>query len=71
MLYTPKNIPLDAFIESYSALTRELFNVKDAVVRGLSAPRAKSAVMLFNLFYTHLYSLSRHDLQHQQEKSGG
>ena len=71
MLYTPKNIPLDAFVESYSALTRELFNVKNALVRGLAAPRAKSAVMLFNLFYTHLYTLSRHDLQHQREKSGG
>jgi radical SAM superfamily enzyme YgiQ (UPF0313 family) len=69
MLYTPKNIPLDAFVESYSALTREVFNVKNAVVRGVSAPRAKNAVMLFNLFYTHLYSLSRHDLQHQREKS--
>ncbi len=71
MLYTPKNISLDAFVESYSALTRELFTVKNALVRGVSAPRAKSAVMLFNLFYTHLYSLSRHDLLQQREKRGG
>ena len=71
MLYTPKNISLEAFIESYSTLTQELFTVKNAVVRGVSAPRAKSAVMLFNLFYTHLYTLSRHDLRHQQEKGDG
>ncbi len=68
MLYKPKNIPLDAFIESYSTLTRQVFNIKNAVTRGIAAPRAKSAVMLFNLFYAHLYSLSRHDLQHQLEK---
>jgi radical SAM superfamily enzyme YgiQ (UPF0313 family) len=70
MLYTPKNISLDAFVESYSALTRELFTVKNALVRGVSAPRAKSAVMLFNLFYTHLYKLSRHDLQHERKMGG-
>ncbi len=69
MLYLPKNIPLDAFIESYSALTRKVFTMKNSVIRGLSSPRAKSAVLLFNLFYTHLYGLSRQDLQHQREKS--
>ncbi|MEI7748617.1 MAG: B12-binding domain-containing radical SAM protein, partial [Chlorobiaceae bacterium] len=67
--YLPKNIPLDAFIESYSALTRKVFTMKKSVTRGLSAPRAKSAVMLFNLFYTHLYGLSRRDLQHQRENN--
>ncbi len=70
MLYSPKNIPLDLFVESYSDLTQKLFTVKNALTRGLSAPRAKSAVMLFNLFYTHLYALSRHDLRHQQEMDG-
>ncbi len=69
MLYLPKNIPLDAFIESYSALTRQVFSIKNALTRGMAAPRAKSAVMLFNLFYTHLYKLSRHDLRQQREKS--
>ena len=69
MLYLPKNIPLDAFIESYSTLTRKVFTMKNSVTRGLSAPRAKSAVMLFNLFYTHLYGLSRRDLQHQRENN--
>ena len=69
MLYTPKNIPLDAFIESYSALSRQIFTIKNSIARGLAAPSAKPAVLLFNLFYTHLYSLSRNDLQHQIEKS--
>ncbi len=69
MLYLPKNISLDAFIESYSTLTRKVFTIKNSVTRGLSAPRAKSAVMLFNLFYTHLYGLSRRDLQHQRENN--
>ncbi len=68
MLYTPKNIPLDGFIESYSALTREIFTIKNSIGRGMDAPRAKAAVLLFNLFYTHLYSLSRHDLKQQLEK---
>ena len=69
MLYTPKNIPLDAFIESYSELTRQIFTIKGSISRGFAAPRAKSAVLLFNLFYSHLYKLSRHDLQYQLEKS--
>ena len=68
MLYQPKNIPLDTFIESYSLLTRQVFTMKNALIRGFRAPRAKSAVMLFNLFYTHLYGLSRHDLQLQLAK---
>jgi radical SAM superfamily enzyme YgiQ (UPF0313 family) len=68
MLYTPKNIPLDAFIESYSTLTREIFSIKNSLGRGMDAPRVKAAVLLFNLFYTHLYSLSRHDLKQQLEK---
>jgi len=65
MLYKPKNIPLDAFIESYSNLTGKVFTIKNALIRGVAAPRAKSAVMLFNLFYSHLYRLSRHDLRRQ------
>jgi radical SAM superfamily enzyme YgiQ (UPF0313 family) len=69
MLYTPKNIPLDAFIESYSTLSRQIFTIKKSISRGLTAPSAKPAVLLFNLFYTHLYSLSRHDLQQQLERS--
>jgi radical SAM superfamily enzyme YgiQ (UPF0313 family) len=65
MLYRPKNISLPDFIESYSQLTRRIFNIKNSFRRGMSAPRAKTAVLFFNLFYTHLYSLSRQDLHRQ------
>jgi radical SAM superfamily enzyme YgiQ (UPF0313 family) len=69
MLYSPKNIPLDDFIESYSELTRKIFSVKNAIARGMTAPSAKTAVMLFNLFYTHLYGLSRQDLHFQKGRN--
>ncbi|NTU96275.1 MAG: B12-binding domain-containing radical SAM protein [Chlorobiaceae bacterium] len=65
MLYRPKNIPLDEFIGSYSELTGKIFSVKNSIARGFAAPGAKAAVLLFNLFYTHLYGLSRKDLQQQ------
>lgn len=65
MLYKPKNIPIEAFVESYSDLTRKVFSAPNALRRGLGAPSAKTAVLLFNLFYTHLYRLSRHDLRKQ------
>ena len=68
MLYRPRNIPLPEFIESYSELTRKVFNARNAVRRGLEAPSIKPAVLLFNLFYAHLYSLSRHDLRRQLER---
>jgi radical SAM superfamily enzyme YgiQ (UPF0313 family) len=68
MLYRPKNIPLDDFIESYADLTRKVFNIPNAIRRGLDAPGIKPAVLFFNLFYSHLYSLSRHDLQRQLER---
>jgi radical SAM superfamily enzyme YgiQ (UPF0313 family) len=68
MLYRPKNIPLPDFIESYSELTRRVFNVGNAIRRGVDAPSIKPAVLLFNLFYSHLYSLSRHDLKRQLER---
>ncbi|NTW68546.1 MAG: B12-binding domain-containing radical SAM protein [Chlorobiaceae bacterium] len=67
MLYQPKNIDLEAFVESYADLTRKIFTIKNSITRGFAAPSAKAAVMLFNLFYTHLYSLSRHDLRRQVE----
>jgi radical SAM superfamily enzyme YgiQ (UPF0313 family) len=67
MLYRPKNIPLPEFIESYSDLTRKVFNIGNAVRRGLEAPGINAAVLFFNLFYTHLYRLSRNDLQKQLE----
>ncbi|MBN1278356.1 MAG: B12-binding domain-containing radical SAM protein [Chlorobiaceae bacterium] len=65
MLYKPKRIPLDAFVDSYSTLTRELFTSAQSFRRGLGAPSAKTAVLFFNLFYTHLYGLSRNDLRKQ------
>ncbi|MEI8031741.1 MAG: radical SAM protein [Chlorobiaceae bacterium] len=67
MLYRPKNIDLEAFVESYSGLTRKVFTVANSIARGFRAPSAKTAVMLFNAFYTHLYSLSRSDLKRQME----
>ncbi|NTU58546.1 MAG: radical SAM protein [Chlorobiaceae bacterium] len=70
MLYLPKNIPLPDFIESYSELTRKVFNVGNAVKRGMEAPSIRAAVLFFNLFYTHLYSLSRNDLHRQLETIG-
>jgi radical SAM superfamily enzyme YgiQ (UPF0313 family) len=68
MLYKPKNIPLPDFIASYSALTKRVFNAGNALRRGLEAPSIKPAVLLFNLFYAHLYSLSRNDLQKQLQR---
>lgn len=65
MLYRPKRIPLDAFVESYSMLTRQLFSPAQSIRRGIGAPSAKAAVLFFNLFYTHLYELSRNDLKKQ------
>lgn len=69
MLYKPKQITLPDFIDSYSQLTAEIFTVKNSLLRGISAPGAKAAVLLFNLFYTHLYGLSRHDLKKQLHQS--
>ncbi|NTW53050.1 MAG: radical SAM protein [Chlorobiaceae bacterium] len=70
MLYRPKNISLPDFIESYSDLTRKVFNIGNSVRRGMSAPSIRAAVLFFNLFYTHLYSLSRNDLHRQLESIG-
>ncbi|MBN1928094.1 MAG: radical SAM protein [Chlorobiaceae bacterium] len=67
MLYRPKNISLPDFIESYSELTRKVFNIGNAVRRGIDAPGINAAVLFFNLFYTHLYRLSRNDLRRQLE----
>ncbi|MBV5319522.1 MAG: B12-binding domain-containing radical SAM protein [Chlorobium phaeobacteroides] len=68
MLYLPKNIPLDAFVESYATLTSKVFTLGASFKRGVAAPSAKTGVLLFNLFYTYLYGLSRHDLSRQIEK---
>ncbi len=65
MLYKPKQIGLSDFIDSYSKLTAKLFTVRNACIRGMAAPSVKPAVLFFNLFYAHLYALSRHDLKKQ------
>ncbi len=68
MLYRPKRMPLDEFIPSYTALTRRVFSVRHALRRAAAAPTLKSAVLMFNLFYVHMYGLSRRDLARQMEE---
>jgi radical SAM superfamily enzyme YgiQ (UPF0313 family) len=65
MLYTPGKISLSDFIPSYTAMTGRVFTVKKAVERALRAPVLQSAVLMFNLFYVHMYGLSRKDLHRQ------
>jgi radical SAM superfamily enzyme YgiQ (UPF0313 family) len=65
MLYKPLRIPLDEFIPSYTALTKRVFTVQNALKRAMRAPRLRSAVLMFNLLYVHMYGLSRKDLQRQ------
>lgn len=68
MLYRPKNMPLEQFIPSYTALTRRVFTARHAVERALRAPTLHSAVLAFNLLYVHMYSLARRDLHKQLQK---
>ena len=68
MLYRPKKIPLKAFIPSYTALTKRVFTVKRALQRAANAPTLSMAVLMFNLFYVHMYNLSRKDLIRQMEE---
>lgn len=65
MLYLPKRIPLESFIPSYTGMTRRVFTFRKAIERARHAPTLQSAVLMFNLFYVHMYSLSRKDLQRQ------
>jgi radical SAM superfamily enzyme YgiQ (UPF0313 family) len=65
MLYKPMRIPLNEFIPSYTALTRQVFTVQNALKRAMQAPRLRSAVLMFNLLYVHMYGLSRKDLMRQ------
>ncbi len=65
MLYRPKRISLEQFIPSYTELTRRVFTPSYAFRRALSAPTLKSAVLMFNLFYVHMYGISRKDLLRQ------
>lgn len=68
MLYRPKKIPLEEFIPSYTALTKKVFSVRNAFRRAANAPTLRSAVLMFNLFYVHMYNLSRKDLSRQMQE---
>lgn len=68
MLYRPKKIPIEAFIPSYTALTKRVFTVRRAIQRAANAPTLRSAVLMFNLFYVHMYNLSRKDLARQMQE---
>ncbi len=68
MLYRPKKIPIETFIPSYTALTKRVFTVKQAIQRAAKAPTLKGAVLMFNLFYVHMYNLSRKDLSRQMQE---
>jgi len=65
MLYKPLRIPLQEFIPSYTALTSRVFTVQNAVKRAMRAPRLRSAVLMFNLLYVHMYGMARKDLLRQ------
>ncbi|TLU83200.1 MAG: B12-binding domain-containing radical SAM protein [Chlorobium sp.] len=67
MLYIPKSVPLKQFIPSYTAMTERVFTVPNALRRAMKAPRLRSAVLMFNLLYVHMYSMARKDLGRQLE----
>ncbi|MCW8815313.1 MAG: B12-binding domain-containing radical SAM protein, partial [Chlorobium sp.] len=68
MLYRPNKISLDEFIPSYTELTKRVFSVGNALKRAAHAPTLRSAVLMFNLFYVHMYGLSRSDLSRQMQE---
>ncbi len=63
--YVPKNIEIGAFIESYRALTKEVYTLPNAIKRAMNAPAINVAILAFNLAYIHMYGLSRRDLAYQ------
>jgi radical SAM superfamily enzyme YgiQ (UPF0313 family) len=65
MLYYPKQMSLEEFIPSYTALTRKVFTPRHAIERAMRAPTLQSAVLMFNMLYVHMYGLSRRDLRRQ------
>ena len=65
MLYYPKQMTLEEFIPSYTALTKKVFTPRHAIERAMRAPTLRSAVLMFNMLYVHMYGLSRRDLQRQ------
>ncbi|MEI6757281.1 MAG: B12-binding domain-containing radical SAM protein [Chlorobium sp.] len=70
MLYKPLRIPLQEFIPSYTALTSRVFTVQNALKRAARAPRLRSAVLMFNLLYVHMYGMARKDLMRQLRELG-
>ncbi|MBM3162624.1 MAG: B12-binding domain-containing radical SAM protein [Chlorobi bacterium] len=68
MLYRPRQITLEAFIPSYTALTGRVFTFRNALKRAMRAPRLRSAVLMFNLLYVHMYGTARKDLLRQLGK---
>ncbi|NTV01799.1 MAG: B12-binding domain-containing radical SAM protein [Chlorobiaceae bacterium] len=65
MLYLPKQMSLEEFVPSYTGLTSRVFTLKHAVRRAMNAPTLRSAVLMFNSLYVHMYGLSRRDLLKQ------
>jgi radical SAM superfamily enzyme YgiQ (UPF0313 family) len=68
LLYKPKGIAIDDFIESYALLTERLYNFKQGIKRSWNAPSINRAILMFNMAYIHMYGLSRRDLRLQLEK---
>ncbi|NTV98200.1 MAG: B12-binding domain-containing radical SAM protein [Chlorobiaceae bacterium] len=65
MLYRPKGIALEQFIPSYTSMTKRVFTIQNALKRAMRAPRLRSAVLMFNLLYVHMYGMARKDLCRQ------
>jgi radical SAM superfamily enzyme YgiQ (UPF0313 family) len=65
MLYYPKQMSLEEFIPSYTELTSKVFTPRRAIERAMRAPTLRSAVLMFNMLYVHMYGLSRKDLRRQ------
>ena len=70
MLYLPKQMSLEEFVPSYTGLTSRVFTLRHAVERALRAPTLRSAVLMFNSLYVHMYGLSRRDLRKQLKTLG-
>lgn len=68
MLYLPKQMSLEEFVPSYTGLTSRVFTTGNAVRRAMRAPTLRSAVLMFNSLYVHMYGLSRRDLRKQMGK---
>lgn len=68
MLYLPQLIPLGTFIPSYTALTSRVFTFRNALLRAARAPQLRSAVLMFNLLYVHMYGMARKDLHRQLQQ---